>query len=153
MLHFGIVPRYIRYILHASSPILWLITVLHMNIINLFFSEIKHIKYMKDIVIITQIWHVVKCYSTCIRNTWYLITTPNINNMNLFFWEISQQTHEKWPQLLKFGKESNTILQTWALNGTWYVITVQNMNKITALFDILQQTFKIYEKINIITQI
>ena len=49
-----------------------------------------------------------------ISNTWYLITVPNMNKINPFFFEVSQQIHklsENWPQLLKFGKEPNAILQ------------------------------------------
>ena len=63
--------------------------------------------------LITQIWYTAKLAFTCISNTWYLITVPNMNKINPFISEISQQIHkvyEKWSQLLKFGIEPNAIL-------------------------------------------
>ena len=69
---------------------------------------------MKNIAIITQIWHRAKCYFTYIRNTWYLITVPHMNKINPFFAKISQQIHkmcQMWAQLHNIGKEPNAILQ------------------------------------------
>ena len=43
----------------------------------------------KKVMIITQMWHSVKCYFT--GNTWYLIIVPNINKITTFFSQISQQ--------------------------------------------------------------
>ena len=44
--------------------LLWLIAVANTNKINPFFSDIsfKHIKFKKNIVLLTQIWHRAKCY-------------------------------------------------------------------------------------------
>ena len=59
-----------------------------------------NIKFKKNIGVITQIWHTAKLYFICSGNTWYLISVPNINKINLLFSEISQKIHkmyEKWP--------------------------------------------------------
>ena len=50
-------------------------------------------------MIITQICRKAKCYFTSISNTWYLITAPNINEINIFFSEISQQIHKMYEKL------------------------------------------------------
>ena len=60
----------------------------------LFRDITRNIKYIKNIAIITQIWHEAKYCFTCISNTWYLITVQNMNKSNVFFSEISQQAHK-----------------------------------------------------------
>ena len=50
----------------------------------------KHIKFKKNIAVITQIWNIAQCYFKCISNTQYLITVSNMNKINPFFSEISQ---------------------------------------------------------------
>ena len=32
----------------------------------------------------------------CISNTWYVITIPNMNQINKFFSELAQQTHKMY---------------------------------------------------------
>ena len=66
----------------------------------------KHINFKTNIAIITHIWHRGKCYFTYISNTWYLITVPNMNLMNPFFSEISQQIDKMYDKLA-------TITQNW----------------------------------------
>ena len=52
---------------------------------------------------------------TYISNTWYLITVPNMNkNQPIFSLNITiytQNVRKMGPQLFKFGKEPNFILQ------------------------------------------
>ena len=59
----------------------------------------KHIKVMKNITIIIQIWRRAKCYFTCVSNTWYLISIPNMNKINVFFFELSQQIHKMYEKV------------------------------------------------------
>ena len=90
----------------------------------------KHIKCKKNIAIITQIWHRAQCYFTYISNTWYLITVPNMNKINPFFSEISQQIHKMYEKLA-------TITQNWQrakcyftfMSNTLFLIIVPDMKK------------------------
>ena len=70
-----------RYILHASHPYCgWLLCQIWTKLTYSFLRYCnKHIKFKKNIAIITQMWHRTKCYFTCISNTWHLITVPNMN--------------------------------------------------------------------------
>ena len=81
---------------------------------------------------------------------------PNMNKINPFFSEMSQQIHKMYEQVA-------IITEIWhrarcyftSMSNRWYMylITVPNLNKITTFFsDISQQTLKIYEKMAIITQ-
>ena len=79
-----------------------------------------------------------------------LITVQNMNKINPFFPEISQQRHmyERVAIILHRAKCYFT-----SMGNAWYLITVQNRNKVATFFSkILQQTFKFYAKIAI-TQI
>ena len=133
MLHLGTAPRYI---LHApSQSLLWLSTVPNMNKLNLFFLTYcnKHMKFKKNIAIITQTWLRAKWYFTYLSNTWYLITVLNMNKINLFFAEISQQIHNM------YEKEVATINQIWHraksyftnIRNAQYLIIVPNQTNCT----------------------
>ena len=78
MLYFCTEPRYI---LHASRPYYgWLLYQIWTISTHYFLRYCnKHIKFKKNISIITQIWHRAKYCFTCISNTWYLITVLNMN--------------------------------------------------------------------------
>ena len=117
----------------------WVLTIheVEINIINPFFSEISQ-QYTKcmnkwSYYQITHIWHRVKCYFTNMRNAWYLITVPNMNNITTFFSDISQQTLN-----IKFYEKIAIITQIWhrakfyftSIHGSWYMIMVPNMKKI-----------------------
>ena len=100
---------------------------------NIFWDIATNIKFKKNIVTITQIWHKAKLYCICI-STWL----PNMNKINPFFSEISQQIH-------KTNEKVAIIAQS--MSNAWCLINVPNMNKIITFFwEISQQKLKIYEK-------
>ena len=59
----------------------------------------KHTKCIFKNAIITTICHRTKWYFTCISNTWYLISVPNMNEINAFFFAISQQTSKMYEKV------------------------------------------------------
>ena len=67
---------------------------------------------MKNIAKITHFWHGVKCYFTCISNTQYIILLPNMNKINTFFSEISQQTTQMY---LKSGHNYSNLAENQML--------------------------------------
>ena len=121
--------------------ILWLIVIPNMNKITLF-SKIyhnKHVQFMKNVAIITQIWYGPKRYFTCISNTLYLITVPNINTINAFFsdttntqnvWQSGQNysnlaksqmlfnIHEQWMAPDYWTKYKNHNILLWDITNT-----------------------------------
>ena len=103
--------------------LLWFITVINMNKINPFFYKIlqqTHKMYIKQIVIITNVWHRAQCYFTRISKTWYLNTIPNMNKINPFFSVISSQTHNY----------CNLTQSQILIYSPWSLIMVPNMKKI-----------------------
>ena len=93
-------------------------------------------------------WHRAKLYFTCVSNTCYRITVPNMNKINQFVYEISQQIHKMVEKVVCITKIWNRVKCSFtSMSNTWYLITAPNMNKITTFFfEISQQTLKIYEK-------
>ena len=59
-------------------------------------------------------WHRARAYFKYIKALWWLVTVPNMNKVNTFISEISQQSifMKKLPKLLKFGTDPNSILET-----------------------------------------
>ena len=86
---------------------------------------------------------------TYISNTWHLITVPNMNKVNPFFSERSQQIHKMYETLA-------TIAQVWqrakCMSNVLDLINVPDMK--TKIHSSLRDhsTFKIYEKMTIISQ-
>ena len=81
---------------------------------------------MKKSLIITQIWHRVKCHFRWIRNIWYQNAVRNMNKIT-FSYEISQQTHT-------IHDKSFLITQIWHRTkcyftyiSIWYPIALPNM--------------------------
>ena len=127
-----------------------------------------HHKIYKNIAIITDVWHGAKWYSTCIRNSWYLVTVSNLNKISPFFSDILAQIHKMYEKV-------TIITQMWyrgkcyftSMSNMWYLIIVPNMSKITpivldcctkyeqnqSLFLISQQNIKFLTIIAIFTQI
>ena len=82
----------------------------------LFWDITTNIKCKKNIGIITQIWHRVKEYFTCIGNTWYLITVQNMNKITHSSLIYHKNTHI-WKT---FCTESNLFSSNVsAAHGTW----------------------------------
>ena len=86
-----------------------------------FWAIATNIKFKKNIAIIIQIWHRAKCYFTCMRNSWYLITAPNMNKITTFISAI---------QTLKIYEKIAILAQVWhrakfcfiRISGPWYLI-------------------------------
>ena len=70
----------------------------------------KHMKFMKNIAVATQIWHGAKCSFTDSSNTWYLMTVPNMNKIKLFFSETTN-TQTLW----KSGNNYSNLVQSQML--------------------------------------
>ena len=98
MLLFGTEPRYI---LHASSSYCGRLLYQLWTKSTLSFPRYHniHLKVLTNIALITQICHGAKCNFTCISNTWYLITVPNVNQIIPFFSEIAQQIHKVYEKV------------------------------------------------------
>ena len=134
----------------------WLITVPNKNNFHWFIPYYKHTQIHEIMDITATFWHAsspyccwllyqiwtAKCYFTCIRNTWYLINVQNMNKINPFFSELSQQN------IRKGGHNYSNLTQSHftSMHNTLYRISVPNMNKITTFLTVIsQQTLNIYE--------
>ena len=63
-------------------------------------------KILENSAIITYMSHRAKYYCTSVSKIWYLITVPNMNDINSFFYEISQQIHKMYEKV-------GIIIQIW----------------------------------------
>ena len=89
-------------------------------------------------------WDIAKLYFTYIKFLLWLITVPNMNKINPFFFcDITT--------IIKFKKNIGIITQIWhrakwyftCVSNTWYLITVPNMNTSNPFFfEISQQIHK-----------
>ena len=95
-----------------------------MSKINPLFSEIStqiHTMYEK-VAIITQMWHLAKCYFASLSISWYLITVPKMNKIATFFSKISEQTlkiYEKIAIIIQIWHRTKSILHASTAHGTW----------------------------------
>ena len=113
----------------------------------LFWNIATNVKFKKNIAINTQISHRAKLYYTFISNTWHLITVPNMNKINPFFWERSQQTlkiYEKIAIITQFSTEPNSILHASARNGIWLLYQIW-INQPIFLWDITSNTPNVWK--------
>ena len=88
----------------------------------------------------------------------YMISVPNMNKINQFFYEMSQQPHKMYEKV-------TIITQIWhrakcyfpGMSNTWYLVTLPNIITIITFFSEISQqtlqTLKIYKKIDTTTQI
>ena len=96
---------------HEQNPLI------HLQYITIY-------KIYKIIDLNATFWHRAMVYFMCIKSLLWLITVPNMNKINTFFSEISQQKHkisEKYCyNYSNFNSiQQNAILYASATHGTW----------------------------------
>ena len=84
----------------------------------------------EKVAIITEIWHIAKCYFTRMNNALYLITVSKMNKKyHILFWDLTTlKIYEKITQITQIGYRGKFYFT--CISSLWYLIMLPNMKKI-----------------------
>ena len=90
-------------------------------------------------------WHRAKIYFTCIKSLFWLITEPNVNNINLFFSTILQETDKIKENIAIITQISHKTKYFISVSNTWHLITVPYtcMHKINPFFSEISKQIQV----------